>query len=207
MTGKSPVEALKEGARRLRGGQLLAGRVEAENGPPPAPRVLARDPWLGGLPDGVGASSAPKLPKNSKQPPTTRAGRTSIKPLNALASSCKVEGWIWFLSFKYGGEITDSWVSPCVCIYMYVFFWTAQTTDGQTARPADADTQTRRQRHTDGMRQDEKRRQGRAEEQREEKKRSESEERWRRWGWVKGSSYLELGSSSLIRGRLTTITR
>lgn len=81
-----------------RGGQLLAGRVEAENGPPPAPRVLARDSWLGGLPDGVGASSAPKLPKNSKQPPTTRAGRTSIKPLNALASRCKVEGWMWFLS-------------------------------------------------------------------------------------------------------------
>ena len=118
-------------------------------GCPPAPRVLARDSWLGGLPDGVGASSAPKLPKNSKQPPTTRAGRTSIKPLNALASRCKVECWIWFLSVKYGGEITDSWVSPCVCIYVYVFFGLPklqtdrqQDPQMQTHRHADRDTQT-----------------------------------------------------------------
>lgn len=103
---------------------------------PPTPRVLAPDWWLGGLPDGVGASSAPKLPKNSKQPPTTRAGRTSIKPLNALASSCKVEGWICFYLLYLVVRSLALGVSPCVCIC-----------ESDFGRQTDRRTQTRR--HTD----------------------------------------------------------
>lgn len=103
---------------------------------PPTPRVLVPDWWLGGLPDGVGASSAPKLPKNSKQPPTTRAGRTSIKPLNALASSCKGEGWICFYLLYLVVRSLTPGVSPCVCICESVF-----------GRQTDRQTQTRR--HTD----------------------------------------------------------
>lgn len=105
---------------------------------PPTPRVLAPDWWLGGLPDGVGASSAPKLPKNSKQPPTTRAGRTSIKPLNALASRCKGEGWICFyLLFVVVRSLTLG--SARVCAYASVVF----------GRQTDRQTQTRR--HTDTL--------------------------------------------------------
>lgn len=112
---------------------------------PPTPRVLAPDWWLGGLPDGVGASSAPKLPKNSKQPPTTRAGRTSIKPLNALASRCKGEGWICFyLLFVVVRSLTLG--SARVCAYASVVFGRQtdrQTdTDPQTHRHTGRDTQT-----------------------------------------------------------------
>lgn len=108
--GRCPPNSVEAGEQgHLEG----AGRVEAENGLPDPKGTSARLMGFGGLPDGVGGSSAPKLPKNSKQPPTTRAGRTSIKPLNALACRCKGEGWICFYLLYMVVRSTDSRVSLC----------------------------------------------------------------------------------------------